>query len=691
MFKPLTCLLIVSIAAATMGFSSALGAGEPAANEQLASVEQPVAVDKRLAIELFAAEPQIVTPTGIAVDSRGRVLVIESHTHFRPQNYQGPPSDRIRLLEDTNGDGRADRISTFFEGTQYTMNLAIDRQGAVYVATRNEVFRLRDNDGDGRAEERTSIARLETQGNYPHNGLSGFAFDFAGDVYFGLGENLGADYRLVGSDGSAASGGGEGGSIYRCRPDGSKLRRVATGFWNPFHVCFDAFGRLFAVDNDPDSRPPCRLLHIVGGGDYGYRYRNGRKGIHPFTAWNGELPGTLPMTAGTGEAPSGVVAYESDGLPDDYRGTLLATSWGDHRIERFRLQSRGASFHAIAEPIVTCGENFRPVGIALRPMGRSMSAIGSTSHTNCTARGACGASGRPPQASQGRRSRRNRIGPAMRGKPLPRRTVRFANMRHASFPAKAKWGWRFYALHWRTTIIRACAPLRWPRLWRPASVTTVCGRSRWPMARPTCAMAARILPASNALREMLDESQPALVRAEAMRRADAVSQRGKLIKGLVSTDPFLRQAARQGLKRTSDHAALLAELAVPDARQRLEIALVFRERDDAAARAVLPRLLNDADPAVRFVAVQWVAEQRLGEFRKLLEEGLAKGATSRDLFEAYLAALERLDGVARAAKDELRGEDYVATTLFNSRRRSTYEFAPCGCFGQITQRLPVSS
>ncbi len=77
---------------------------------------------------------------------------------------------------------------------------------------------------------------------------------------------------------------------------------------------FDVFGRLFTVDNDPDSRPPCRLLHIVPGGDYGYRYRNGRAGLHPFTAWNGELPGTLPMIAGTGEAPSGLLTCEFAGL-----------------------------------------------------------------------------------------------------------------------------------------------------------------------------------------------------------------------------------------------------------------------------------------------------------------------------------------------------------------------------------------
>src|SRR5581483_10737857 len=99
----------------------------------------------------------------------------------------------------------------------------------------------------------------------------GFAFDARGTVYFGMGENLGVDYRLIGADGATLSGGGEGGNIYRIEADGRGLARVATGFWNPFHMAFDGSGRLFAVDNDPDSRPPCRLLHIVAGGDYGYR------------------------------------------------------------------------------------------------------------------------------------------------------------------------------------------------------------------------------------------------------------------------------------------------------------------------------------------------------------------------------------------------------------------------------------
>ncbi len=335
-----------------------------------ADITPPKVLDNRLQLQLVAAEPDVVTPTGLAVDERGRVLVIESHTHFPPEGYKGPKHDRILLMDDFDpATGKARKIGVFFEGTTHTMNLAVYYDGSIYVATRAEVFRLRDTDNDGKSDERTRICYLETAGNYPHNGLSGFAFDFAGNVYFGFGENLGADYKLIGSDGKSLSGGGEGGNIYCCDPEGKNLRRVATGFWNPFHLCFDAFGRLFAVDNDPDSRPPCRLLHIVEGGDYGYRFRNGRKGVHPFTAWNGELPGTLPMVAGTGEAPSGVLAYESDNLPEEYRGDLLVTSWGDHRLERYRLKPRGASFSAEMTPVLRGDENFRPVGLALAPDG----------------------------------------------------------------------------------------------------------------------------------------------------------------------------------------------------------------------------------------------------------------------------------------------------------------------------------
>jgi glucose/arabinose dehydrogenase len=75
------------------------------------------------------------------------------------------------------------------------------------------------------------------------------------------------------------------------------------------------------------------------------------------------------MVSGTGEAPSGIVAYESDGLPKKYIGNLLVTSWGDHRIDRFVLEPKGFSFQSRPETIIQGDKNFRPVGLAVAPDG----------------------------------------------------------------------------------------------------------------------------------------------------------------------------------------------------------------------------------------------------------------------------------------------------------------------------------
>src|SRR6185312_8349644 len=182
--------------------------------------------------------------------------------------------------------------------------------------------------------------------------------------------------------------GGEGGNIYQCSADGKKLRRVATGFWNPFGICRDIYGRTFAVDNDPDAMPPCRLVHVVEGGDYGYQFRYGRSGRHPFQSWDGQLPGTLPMVSGTGEAPCEVLSYESDGLPREYVGDLLVTSWADHRVERYRLKERGTSWSAERKPFVQGGENFRPVGLAVAPDGSLFASDWMRSDYNLHGKGA---------------------------------------------------------------------------------------------------------------------------------------------------------------------------------------------------------------------------------------------------------------------------------------------------------------
>ncbi len=342
-----------------------------------AAPEIPVVADSALRIELFAENPLVQHPIGAAFSADGKLLVIESHTHFRPKNYAGPEHDRIIWLEDSDGDGTADRAHPFFEGTDMTMDIATAPDGSVYISTRDEILRLRDEDYNGKADKvERKLVFLDSECRYPHNGLSGLAFDKSGGLYFGMGENLGAAYTLTGSDGVKFSNQGEGGNIWHINKDGGSLHRVATGFWNPFGLCLDPQGNIFATDNDPDSRPPCRLHHIINGGDYGHQFRYGRSGLHPFISWNGELPGTLPMLASTGEAPCAVKYYAPPPIPQFrglsalWHGTLLVTSWADHTIDSYHLpDSAHASDSAKKTTLVQGGADFRPVAIAVAPDG----------------------------------------------------------------------------------------------------------------------------------------------------------------------------------------------------------------------------------------------------------------------------------------------------------------------------------
>ncbi|MEZ6115506.1 MAG: c-type cytochrome [Pirellulaceae bacterium] len=320
---------------------------------RFSSADVPQLFDADFQLRKLTEAPALVTPIAVAVDADGRILVIESHTHHRPEDYDGPEFDRI-LAFDRNGNFQSPRV--FYQGSKQTMSLALHPDGSLYVATRRSIFRLQDSNQDGLADQRTEIVSLETTGDYPHNGLGGLVFRDPDTLYFGMGENLGVEYKLVARDGTFVADQAEGGNVFRCRADGSQLERFATGFWNPFGNVFDAYGRLYSVDNDPDASPPCRLLHVVPTADYGYQFRYGRSGRHPLQAWNGELPGTLPMAAGTGEAPVQTIIHE---------GMLWVTSWGDHRIERYRLSPSGASVVGQREVVVQGDKDFRPVGIAV--------------------------------------------------------------------------------------------------------------------------------------------------------------------------------------------------------------------------------------------------------------------------------------------------------------------------------------
>src|SRR5258706_7293819 len=133
------------------------------------------------------------------------------------------------------------------------MNLATDRDGSIVVSSRNEIFRLEDRDGV--AGRKTTLASLETTATYPHNGLHGLAIDNEGNVYFSIGENLGAPWTLVGADGVKFSDKHGDGIIFRVDSQGRGSTRVARRISNPFRLRFDALWQLWIVANDPAGLP----------------------------------------------------------------------------------------------------------------------------------------------------------------------------------------------------------------------------------------------------------------------------------------------------------------------------------------------------------------------------------------------------------------------------------------------------
>ncbi|MEX2286277.1 MAG: PVC-type heme-binding CxxCH protein [Planctomycetaceae bacterium] len=618
-----------------------------------AASEQPRSLDSRIKIELFADSPQIVTPTGIDVDAKGRVWAIESNTHFPPEGYKRHPTDRLLVFESATGGGKAKSVTMFTDGLTHAMSVAVRPTGDIFVATRKAIFVFRDDDGDLHPDAaRKQIMLLDTPGDYPHNGLAGFAFDAIGFMYFGCGENLGANYKLIGSDGVTLSGGGEGGNIYRCRPDGTQLTHWATGFWNPHASCVDAFGNLFTVDNDPDSRPPCRLLHIVPDGDYGYRFRNGRKGIHPFTAWDGELPGTLPMVAGTGEAPSGIVAYESDGLPDDYRGELLVTSWGDHRIDRFRLEPKGVSYTSQARAIVSGGEDFRPVGIAVAPDGSLFCTDWVLKEYKVHGQGRIWHIS-PVEQRQRPVVELDKVA----GRPLPELNELLKSPRIEVRRAAAEAlgttieGMELLA----TTRAQVAAPSRTSR------------EIDWANTRQQ-AKSLGPLPQLSHDSEF-ENPRPIRLRNIGLHRP-LVTKGLDQISGDDFHDPFVYRTVMLLLAGTWDEKTFIRRCnpdATPHQPTRLMFFLAARRKNPRFVE-IVERGLSDPDPTIRKWAVQWVGEEKLAHFRPALEATLAQGAVTAELFEAVLAALEVLDGVTKKSSDEFSGAQYVLAILRDEKR-----------------------
>jgi len=190
------CLLPAARTAAQDPFADIIRQTDPlTAEEQLETFHLAPGFE----IQLVAAEPEIQKPMNLAFDGRGRLWVSGS-VEYPFAAEPGAGRDTIRILEDTTGDGRADKITTFADGLNIPIGLYPYRDGVVVYSIPNIYF-MRDTDGDGRADQRDILYGPLDLPVDTHGMQNAFRRGFDGWLYINHGFRN--DTTITGSDGSA--------------------------------------------------------------------------------------------------------------------------------------------------------------------------------------------------------------------------------------------------------------------------------------------------------------------------------------------------------------------------------------------------------------------------------------------------------------------------------------------------------
>jgi quinoprotein glucose dehydrogenase len=138
------------------------------------------------------------------------------------------------------------------------------------------------------------------------------------------------------------------GAAFRCELDGSKLEVIATGLRNPQELAFDGFGNLITVDNDTAGTDPCRVLHLVDGGDYGWRFSY--QHMPDFGPWQSEtiwrgVDDVLPSAGHVAQGPAGLAWVPGPSVSEELVDSFLICDFPGG-VRSFRLRPSGASYQA---------------------------------------------------------------------------------------------------------------------------------------------------------------------------------------------------------------------------------------------------------------------------------------------------------------------------------------------------------
>lgn len=330
-----------------------------------------------LEITLWAAEPLFSNPTCMDIDHKGRVWICESVNYrqfLRGRPPLRPEGDRILILEDSRGTGRADRVTTFYQSKETVAPLGIavakDPEGPgyqVYVCQSPDILLFEDKDGDGKADGPPRKLLSGFRGVDHDHGVHGILIGPDGKLYFSVGDQ--GVSGLVDKNGKTWSTNQtdcRAGTIWRCDLDGKHLELLAHNFRNEYEPCVDSFGTIFVSDNDDDGNQQTRICYVMPGGNYGYHPRGPGQ-----SHWHEEQPGVVPKILRTYfGSPTGMCVYEGTLLPEKYRNQLLHTDAGPRQLRCYHLKPEGAGYAVEQEEIASSSDNwFRPSDVCVAPDG----------------------------------------------------------------------------------------------------------------------------------------------------------------------------------------------------------------------------------------------------------------------------------------------------------------------------------
>jgi putative membrane-bound dehydrogenase-like protein len=359
--------------------------------------EKPVRADETLYLApeldatLWAETPMFYNPTSLDIDVKGRVWITESVNYRQFTNkaegrLDHPNGERIVILEDSDGDGRADRSKVFVTDPELISPYGISVIGnKVYVSCSPNIIVYSDDNGDDIPDRKEIL--LAGFGGLDHDhGLHALSAGPDGRYYVNVGDagphivtdkdgwmlragspyTGGSPYNKT-NEGNQVSDDGRvwtGGLTLRINPDGSGMKVVGNNHRNSYETAMDSYGNQWQSDNNGDvangiSRTNW-LLEGANLGAYGARgtrtWQQDQRPGQPadMAQWHQDDPGILPIGDQIGlGSPKGMIVYEDDFLGAPYRGMILSTDAGRNALIGYRASTSGAGYRLTPYPLLS--------------------------------------------------------------------------------------------------------------------------------------------------------------------------------------------------------------------------------------------------------------------------------------------------------------------------------------------------